>query len=68
MIRSNCHLKFYIYDNNKELVYEGSKTSEWVSLNNISEYSKDAVISIEDKNFYMSIILTTPAEIRKLNK
>ena len=38
--------------NNKELVYEGSKTSEWVSLNNISEYSKDAVISIEDKNFY----------------
>ncbi len=24
--------------------------------------------NIEDKNFYMSIILTTPAEIRKLNK
>lgn len=44
--------QYYIYDNNKELVYEGSKTSEWVSLNNISEYSKDAVISIEDKNFY----------------
>ena len=44
--------QYYIYDNNKELVYEGSKTSEWVSLNNISEYSKDAVISIEDNNFY----------------
>lgn len=26
------------------------------------------VENIEDKNFYMSIILTTPAEIRKLNK
>lgn len=44
--------QYYIYDNKKELVYEGSKTSEWVDLDNISSHLVDAVISIEDKNFY----------------
>lgn len=42
----------YIYDNNEELVYQGSKTNEWVNLDNISDDLKNAVISVEDKNFY----------------
>lgn len=42
--------KFYIYDTNDELVSEFNE--EWVTLDEISEYVKDATISIEDKNFY----------------
>ena len=44
--------QFYIYDNNKDMVYEGSATNEWVKLKNISPNLINAVISIEDKNFY----------------
>ncbi len=44
--------QMYIYDNANTLVYQGSGTSEWVNLNEISSYLKDAVISVEDKNFY----------------
>ncbi len=44
--------QMYIYDNNETLVYQGSGTSEWVHLQDISNYLKDAVISVEDKNFY----------------
>jgi len=43
---------FYIYDNNKELVYRGSGNSEWVDLEDVSEYFLDAIISTEDKYFY----------------
>ncbi len=42
----------YIYDNANELVYQGSKSSEWVDLQNISDYFINAIISVEDKNFY----------------
>ncbi len=42
----------YIYDNNDNLVYQGSKTSEWAKLDDISDYLIDATISVEDKNFY----------------
>ncbi len=42
----------YIYDNKNELIYQGSSSNEWVSLDNISNYLKEAIISIEDKNFY----------------
>jgi len=42
--------KFYIYDNNDQIVKEFS--DEWVELEDISPYLIDATISIEDKKFY----------------
>lgn len=44
--------KMYIYDKNEKLVYQGSGSSEWVNLEDISPYLLDAVINVEDKNFY----------------
>lgn len=44
--------KYYIYDNNNEIVYQGSSSGKWVKLEDVSKYYIDAVISIEDKNFY----------------
>ena len=44
--------KFYIYDNNNELIYKGSESNSWVDVENISPNLKNAIISIEDKNFY----------------
>ncbi len=44
--------QFYIYDKDDKMVYEGSQTTEWVDLENISPNLINAVISIEDKNFY----------------
>ena len=43
---------FYIYDNNDQLVYQGSGNSEWVDLEDVSTYFIDAIISTEDKHFY----------------
>ena len=42
----------YIYDNKNELIYQGSRSNEWVNLENINENLINAIISIEDKNFY----------------
>ena len=44
--------QFYIYDDNEELIYQGSGNSEWISLDEVSPYFIDAIISTEDKNFY----------------
>lgn len=44
--------KLFIYDNQEKLIYQGSGSSEWVSLNDISQDLINAVISYEDKNFY----------------
>ena len=44
--------QYYRYDGNDELVYQGSSTSEWVSLEDINYNLINAVISVEDKNFY----------------
>ena len=44
--------QYYIYDKSSNLVYEGSGTSQWVKLKDISANFKNAVISIEDKSFY----------------
>lgn len=41
-----------IYDNKNEIVFNGNGSKEWISLNNISKYLKDATISTEDKRFY----------------
>lgn len=49
-IRTNG--KFYIYDKNNSLVYQGSSGSEWINIENISDNMKNAIISVEDKNFY----------------
>lgn len=44
--------EFFIYDKNDNLVHQGSSTSEWAKLEYISPYFINAVISVEDKNFY----------------
>ena len=44
--------QFYIYDNKDNIVYQGSGTNKWVGLDDISSNFIDAIISIEDKNFY----------------
>lgn len=44
--------QFYIYDDQENLVYQGSGNNDWVSLDNISPYFIDAVLNTEDKNFY----------------
>jgi len=43
---------FYIYDDENSLVYQGSGNSEWVNLEDVSDYFIDAIISTEDKHFY----------------
>ena len=45
----------YIYDKNEELVYLGSGNSEWVNIEDVSDYFLDAIVSTEDKNFYSHI-------------
>ena len=42
----------YLYDNKNELVYQGSRSNEWANLEDISDNLKNAVIAVEDKNFY----------------
>lgn len=44
--------QIYIYDDSNNIIYQGSGNNNWVSLDEISPYLKDAVISTEDKNFY----------------
>ncbi len=44
--------QYYLYDNNEELVYQGSSSSKWVDLKDINYNLINAVISVEDKNFY----------------
>lgn len=42
----------YIYDNKNDLLYQGSRSNEWTEINEINENLLNAVISVEDKNFY----------------
>ena len=44
--------KIFIYDQNESLIYQGSGSSDWIRLDDINENLKNAVISVEDKNFY----------------
>ena len=44
--------QFYIYDDQENLVYQGSGNNDWVSLNDISPNLINAVLATEDKNFY----------------
>lgn len=42
----------YLYDNQNELLYQGSRSNEWANLEDINENLANAVIAVEDKNFY----------------
>ncbi len=42
----------YLYDNKGELLYQGSRSNEWANLEDINENLINAVIAVEDKNFY----------------
>ena len=42
----------YLYDNEGNLVYQGSRSNEWVNIEDISDYLINATIAIEDKSFY----------------
>ena len=44
--------QFYIYDDQEDLIYQGSGNNEWVSLDDISPFLVEAILSTEDKNFY----------------
>lgn len=44
--------QYYIYDNQDELIYQGSKTRKWANLEDINYNLLNAVVSVEDKNFY----------------
>ena len=44
--------QYYIYDNSDTLLYQGSSTRKWVDLEDINYNLINAVISVEDKNFY----------------
>lgn len=44
--------QFYIYDDQENLVFQGSGNNEWVSLDEISPNLIKAVLATEDKNFY----------------
>ena len=41
-----------IYDNNKNLFFQGNDNKEWVSLDEISKYAINSTIYTEDKHFY----------------
>ena len=43
---------YYLYDNDNNLLYQGSKNNEWVDIDQISPNLINAVIAVEDKNFY----------------
>lgn len=44
--------QYYIYDKDDNLVYQGSRSSKWANLEDINYNLINAVISVEDKNFY----------------
>ncbi|MBE6156602.1 MAG: hypothetical protein E7161_02535 [Firmicutes bacterium] len=43
---------YFLYDNQNQLVYQGSSTSSWVDIEDIDKKLLNATISIEDKKFY----------------
>ena len=43
---------YELYDASNNLIYQGSKSGEWVNLKDINQNVINAVISVEDKNFY----------------
>lgn len=48
----NSANKIILYDNNGKSFFQGSKSREWVNLDNISDDLVNATIYTEDKHFY----------------
>ena len=48
----NSYHTYELYDKNNNIFYEGTNQNKWSKINNISNNLKNAVISVEDKNFY----------------
>ena len=44
--------QFYIYDDQENIVYQGSGNNDWVSLDEISPDFIKAILATEDKKFY----------------
>ena len=44
--------KIFLYDHEENLIYQGSGSNEWISIQDISPDLLNAVVSVEDKNFY----------------
>ena len=44
--------KIYLYDNKNNIIETGSAATEWIKLDDMSDDFKNAIISVEDKNFY----------------
>ena len=65
-ISLNSANSYYIYDNKDNLVYQGSNTQEWVTLDNVNEDLKKIIINIEDKNFYFHKGFDIPRIIKSL--
>ena len=60
--------KYYIYDKDGNLIHQGSSSSKWVKLDDVSKYYIDAVISVEDKNFYKHSGFDYPRIIKAMLK
>lgn len=43
---------YYMYDINEELIFDNTSNKEWIELDEISPNFINAILSIEDKNFY----------------
>ncbi len=48
----NTKNSIIIYDDNLDNIIDNSKKNNYVKLNNINDNVKNAIISVEDKNFY----------------
>ncbi len=48
----NTKNNIVIYDNNNSEIFKNSDLDNYVSLDNISIYVKNSIVSVEDKNFY----------------
>ena len=48
----NSYHTFELYDKNNNIFYEGTNQNKWSKIDKISDNLKNAVISVEDKNFY----------------
>lgn len=44
--------RIVMLDKDNNVFYQNTTTNSWVSLDKISSYAKNGIISIEDKNFY----------------
>ena len=51
-INLNTSSNYFLYDKDDNLIYQGSSINEWVQIKDISSDLINAVISVEDKNFF----------------